>query len=81
MKLSNTCLATKSFWIVIPILITSCFSLFVGLDQQVNANTQELAFRENIVEVQVPQIVKSVAINHDNILIICENLKVDCIRG
>jgi hypothetical protein len=71
----------KSFWIVMPILITGTISLFVGLDTQVSANTQELAFRENIVEVQVPQIVKSVAINHDNILIICENLKVNCIRG
>lgn len=70
----------KSFWIVVPILITAMISLFITLDEKVEANTVELAYRENIVEVQIPAIQKQVITNHDNILIICENFKLNCVR-
>ena len=68
----------KAFWVVIPIMIVFFLGMMTTLTEQVNANTEELAQRDFVVNKLVPKIDTVSDINHDNIIRICERLNIDC---
>lgn len=75
----------KMFWIVVTVLSTSVISTFgviwgevQSLEEKVNINFTELEKRTVPIYEQLPEIQKTVNNNHDNLILICGKLEINC---